>query len=120
MGTISYKVIYANTLRILEEQVNEAINEGWQPQGGIEGNFINHTPIYNGSFFQAMIKLHRVKPEKIQDIIKEFYRRFTHDCPLEFYTKEEIKDLPKQVADFFYDILISIEKERKLCHCNKN
>ena len=34
-------------------------------------------------------------------IIKEFYRRFTHDWPPVFYTEEEMPKIAKKVADYF-------------------
>lgn len=34
-----YKVIYSTHIDTLSELVNEAIAEGWQPQGGVWGKF---------------------------------------------------------------------------------
>ena len=45
---MEYTVVVSSILRILIEQVNEKLKDGWKPQGGL---------IYKGdNYFQAMFK----------------------------------------------------------------
>jgi hypothetical protein len=45
---MKYRVVIANTNRNLEDKVNELIEDGWKPQGGIT--------IDNFVLVQAMVK----------------------------------------------------------------
>lgn len=45
--------------------------------------------------------------------IEEFYRRFTHDWPPEFYTKEEMPKIAKKVADYFENAFSQQKQEFK-------
>ena len=51
---MKYKVIKAETLDALEENVNKHIESGWKAQGGVEIKSSSRS--YLGYFFQAIIK----------------------------------------------------------------
>jgi len=55
----------------------------------------------------------------LNDILKEYYRRFTHDWPPEWYTKEEAKNHPIEAGKFLTKEITElleelVGKERKL------
>ncbi len=45
---MEYTVVISSILRILIEQVNEKLKDGWKPQGGLK--------FKDGNYFQAMFK----------------------------------------------------------------
>lgn len=51
-----YITIGSDNLQDLQRLINELITEGWQPQGGLTFNKLNHG-------YQAMVKIERVKKD---------------------------------------------------------
>ena len=52
---MKYKVIKNNELEFLVEEVNNAIKDGWIPQGGITTIFTDYGPNGKVMFLQSMI-----------------------------------------------------------------
>jgi hypothetical protein len=48
-----YKVIRASTNRDLEAEMKRALEEGWEPQGGV---CYSYTPEFGGRYIQAVVK----------------------------------------------------------------
>lgn len=51
-----YQVIGSDNLQDLQRTINELLAQGWQLQGGISFNKLNHG-------YQAMVKVQRVKKD---------------------------------------------------------
>jgi hypothetical protein len=50
---MKYRIVYASSIeKVLEEQVNKLIKQGWRPQGGV---FVVGSPT-GWHYWQAMIK----------------------------------------------------------------
>jgi hypothetical protein len=50
---MKYRIVYASSIeKVLEEQVNKLIKQGWRPQGGV---FVVGSPT-GWHYWQAMVK----------------------------------------------------------------
>jgi hypothetical protein len=57
-----YKIIHAATMEDLERQVNDAMRDGWAPQGGVQFESSNY-----GLWIQAMVNYMTSPPWHPQD-----------------------------------------------------
>lgn len=61
-----YEVVYANSEQAFVEQINQMINEGWQPIGGVSVNFQHNGNFQQVVYHQAMVEY---KPEVSQEVL---------------------------------------------------
>ena len=55
MKTIRYEVVYGNSESAFVQQINQMIDEGWQPIGGVSVNFQNNGSFQQTVYHQAMV-----------------------------------------------------------------
>lgn len=56
MQNLEYKIVETSDIQVLAVQVNQAIAEGWTPQGGVSSARIGSDPYILVTYFQAMIR----------------------------------------------------------------